>query len=172
MKSNTLFYIILTLIAIITIVGLPQDLITPDAALYASITKLMHQSNDYINLYSLGIDWLDKPHLPFWLSALSFNLFGVSNFAYKIPGVLIFFFGVWVTYRFAKELYNKEVAILSVIILITSLHSVISNFDVRAEPFLTGFIVASLYWFYRYIKTKKISDILTLRKNNLNLRYL
>ncbi|TCI91015.1 ArnT family glycosyltransferase [Tenacibaculum sp. M341] len=160
MKKITPFSAVIILIIIVTIIGLPLTLMPPDAALYASISKEMYLNNDFINLYSLGKDWLDKPHLPFWLTAISFKIFGVSNFSYKLPGVLIFFFGVWITYKFAKEAYDKKTAILASIILSTSLHSVISNFDVRAEPFLTGFIVAGLYYFFKYIQSKKISYII------------
>lgn len=159
MTNKNIIILILTLIVIVTFLGLPLDLMEPDAALYGSISKIIHENNDFVNLYSLGKDWLDKPHLPFWLTAISFKIFGVSNIAYKIPGVLIFFFGVWITYRFTKENYNKETAILAAIILATSQHSIISNFDVRAEPYLTGFIIASMYWFYKYIKNKKINNL-------------
>lgn len=152
--------LIIGIIFIITILGLPLDLITPDAALYGSISKTMFKNNDFINLYSLGNDWLDKPHLPFWLSAISFNILGLSEIAYKIPAVLLFFFGCWATYKLAENLYSKEVGILAVLILTTSLHSVISNFDVRAEPYLTAFIIASVYWFYKYLKQKGITNLL------------
>ncbi|CAM1344109.1 ArnT family glycosyltransferase [Tenacibaculum amylolyticum] len=160
MSKNSIFYAILALVILITFIGFPLDLMPPDAALYASISKTMVLNNDYINLYSLGTDWLDKPHLPFWLTALSFKLFGFSNFAYKLPGVLIFFYGAYTMYLFAKENYNKQTALTAVIILLTSLHIVISNFDVKAEPFLTGFIMASLYWFYKYIQQKTWKHLL------------
>lgn len=159
MNKNHLFLATILLILLVTIIGLPLDVMPPDAALYGSISKTMYLNNDFINLYSLGADWLDKPHLPFWLTALSFKVFGVNNFAYKIPGVLIFLFGAWTTYKFTKETYNKETALIATVILLTSLHSVISNFDVRAEPYLTGFIIASMYWFYKYIQHKTLKDL-------------
>jgi 4-amino-4-deoxy-L-arabinose transferase-like glycosyltransferase len=53
------------------------------------------------------------------------------------------------TYFFAKRLYNKKIALWSVLILLTAEHIVLSNSDVRAEPFLTGLIIASVYHFYR-----------------------
>lgn len=158
--SKNFQYLIFGLIGLVTIIGLPLDLMAPDAALYGSISKEMYLNNDFINLFVNGKDWLDKPHLPFWLTAISFKIFGVTNFAYKLPGVLIFCFGCWVTYKFTKENYNKETAILATIILLTSLHSVISNFDVRAEPFLTGFIIAAVYWFSKYIKHNKFKNLL------------
>ncbi len=144
------------LVLIVVIAGLFLDIMVPDGALYASIAKTMSLNNDFINLYSLDNDWLDKPHFPFWITALTFKIIGISSFTYKLPAVIFFFFGVYITYKFTKENYTKETAIYAVIILATSLHSVISNFDVRAEPFLTATIIAAVYYFHLFIKQKKL----------------
>ena len=55
--------------------------ILSDAVVYASIAKEMAVSGDFVNLTYLGEDWLDKPHLPFWITAFSFRVFGVGEFA-------------------------------------------------------------------------------------------
>ncbi|WP_369048499.1 ArnT family glycosyltransferase [Tenacibaculum sp. UWU-22] len=159
-KKNFTFIAILTLAIFVTILGLSLDLIEPDATLYGSISKIMCLNNDFINLFSQGQDWLDKPHLPFWLTAISFKFFGINNISYKIFGVLIFYFGAYITYQFTKKTYNKTTAIMAVIILITAEHSIISNFDVRAEAYLTGFIIAAFYWFYKYIENKKLKHLI------------
>ncbi|PQJ19673.1 glycosyltransferase family 39 protein [Tenacibaculum sp. SG-28] len=149
-------YLSFGLVLIVTIAGLFLDIMAPDGALYASIAKTMSLNNDFINLYSLGNDWLDKPHFPFWITALTFQILGISSFTYKLPAVIFFFFAVWITYKFTKENYTKETAVYAAIILATSLHSVISNFDVRAEPFLTATIIAAVYYFHLYIRQKKL----------------
>jgi 4-amino-4-deoxy-L-arabinose transferase-like glycosyltransferase len=59
--------------------GLFNDIIEPDGALYASIAKYIATKNDWINLYGNGADWLDKPHFPFWISAISYKIFGITN---------------------------------------------------------------------------------------------
>lgn len=158
-KENNLFILIFILIFIVTLVGLPLDLIDPDAALYATISKTIVNNNDFVNLYSLGHDWLDKPHLPFWITAISFKIFGFSNIAYKLPAVLIFFFGVYTTYKFTKNNYNTKTGIFAALILATATHSIISNFDVRAEPYLTAFMISSIYYFDVYLKNKRIKHL-------------
>lgn len=158
--QKNIHWLVWALLIIVTIIGLPLAIMEPDAALYAGISKTMYLNDDFINLYVHGYDWLDKPHLPFWIIALSFKLFGVNTIAYKLPGVLIFFYGTWLTYKFTLEKYNKKTAIIASLILATSQHSILSNFDVRAEPFLTGFIIASLYWFHKYITNKKFTELI------------
>ncbi len=135
--------------------GLFITILGPDGTLYATIAKTMVQRNNYVELFAKGADWLDKPHLPFWITAISFKLFGFTTWAYKLPGVLFLFMGAWYTYLFAKEFYNKEVALWSVVILLTAQHIIISNNDVRAEGYLTGFIIAAVYYFYKTIHLKK-----------------
>lgn len=127
-----------------------------DGPLYACIAKTMVQRHDYVDLISMGKDWLDKPHFPFWVTALCFNLFGFETWAYKLPAILFVLIGAVYTYLFCKKLYDKEVALWSVLIFLTAEHLVISNNDVRAEPYLTGLIIASVYHFYKTLGKNSI----------------
>ncbi len=133
----------------INFTGLFIPIMGPDATLYATIAKTMVQRNDYTNLFAYGTDWLDKPHFPFWVTALAFKLFGFTTWAYKLPGILFMLMGAWYTYLFGKALYNKQIALWAVLILLTAQHIILSNNDVRAEPYLTGLIIASVYHFYK-----------------------
>ncbi len=142
-------YIFIAMAVLVNFSGLFILIIGPDGTLYATIAKTMVLRHDYVNLYAQGADWLDKPHFPFWITALSFNLFGVNTWAYKLPGILFMMMGVWYTYLFARSLYNKEIALWSALILLTAQHIVISNYDVRAEPYLTGLVIASVYHLYK-----------------------
>lgn len=140
--------------------GLFTTIIGPDGTLYATIAKEMVQRNNYIELFARGADWLDKPHLPFWVTAAFFKVFGFTTWAYKLPGILFLFMGAWYTYAFAREFYNRQVALWAVIILLTAQHIVISNYDVRAEGYLTGCIIAAVYYYYKASAAKKFSSLL------------
>ncbi|MBW8685944.1 glycosyltransferase family 39 protein [Chitinophaga sp. B61] len=139
------------LLVFVHMTGLPVTIMEPDGALYAGIAKHMVQHHDYLNLVADGRDWLDKPHFPFWMAALSYLLFGFTSFAYKLPAFLFLMMGAVYTYRFAKALnvYNERVARWSVCIFLSAEHLVISSTDVRAEPYLTGLIIASVYHLYK-----------------------
>ncbi|MDB5002464.1 MAG: glycosyl transferase [Mucilaginibacter sp.] len=129
--------------------GLFIPITGPDGTLYASIAKTMAQRNDFVNLSAYGKDWLDKPHFPFWVTALSFKLFGFTTWAYKLPGILFLLMGALYTYLFGKALYNKQIGLWAVLILLTAQHIVLSNNDVRAEPYLTGLIIAAVYHLHK-----------------------
>ena len=135
--------------------GLLLPVMEPDGALYATISKTMVLSGDYVNLKVQGKDWLDKPHFPFWLAALSFRLFGINGFAYKLPALIFWLSGAYFIFAWTKKLYNVQTARLSVLIYLAVEHLIISNNDVRAEPYLTGLIVAAAYFYYRTYKENK-----------------
>jgi len=134
---------------IVNLSGLFVPLMDPDAGNYASISKNMVLSDDYVNLIYQDADWLDKPHFPFWMAALSFKIFGIYDWAYKLPALFFMLLTGVYTWLLARRYYDRTTAGWSVLILFTSLHIVVSNTDVRAEPYLSGLIIAGLYHFAR-----------------------
>lgn len=142
-------YLLIGIAVLVNFSALFVPVIGPDGTLYASIAKTMAQSNNFVDLYAYGQDWLDKPHFPFWITALSFRLFGICTWAYKLPGILLMMMGAFYTYLFGKALYNKQTGLWAMLILLTAQHIILSNNDVRAEPFLTGLIIASVYHLYQ-----------------------
>ena len=124
-------------------------LLEPDSALYASVARNIIDSGDWVNLTARGHDWFDKPHLPFWLSAASMQLFGLRDWAFRLPALFVFLVGALYTYRLGALLFTQTVARLAVLMLLFSQHAVLSTADVRMEPFLTGFLTASVFHLLR-----------------------
>lgn len=144
-----LFYGLVAVGMALNATGLLIPIIEPDDALYATLPKTMVQTGDWVRLYVFGRDWLDKPHFQFWMTAISYSLFGISSFAYKLPALLFFFGGVYYTYQFARLAYSQLTAQLAALILLMAFHTILSNNDVRAEPYLTGLVIGAVYHFYR-----------------------
>src|ERR1017187_4759933 len=95
-------------IGIVYLFNMFIDVMDIDAAQYAAMSREMLESGNYLQVHASGLDYLDKPPLLFWLASLSLKLFGVTNFAYKLPAVLFIILGVYSTYRFALEWYDKQ----------------------------------------------------------------
>lgn len=131
-----------------------------DAYFYAVISKNMLQSNDWVNLMYGGKDWLDKPHFPFWITVLSYKIFGVNSFAYVFPGFIFHCLGAYFTYRLAKDLYSRETGLVAVLIYVTSLHLMLSALDIRAEAFLLGEIMPAIYFWWKYNRNAKFNYLL------------
>jgi 4-amino-4-deoxy-L-arabinose transferase-like glycosyltransferase len=151
-RPYSILYFLITLAILVNFTGLFVPLMDPDAGVYASISRNMVQKKDWLDLFFQDKDWLDKPHLPFWITAIFFKCFGMHAWSYKLPGVLFVVLSAGYTYLFAKKFYNETIALWSVFILLTAEHILISNNDVRAEPYLTGLIIASIYHFSQSLK--------------------
>lgn len=159
-RSTANLRLFICLAVLVNFSGLFVDLMDPDAGVYASISKNMVLNNDWINLVFQDKDWLDKPHFPFWITAIFFKIFGMHEWSYKLPGILFVMMGARYTYLFAKKYYNENIALWASFILLSSLHILISNNDVRAEPYLTGMIIGSVYHFSLSIEKKWSSHII------------
>ncbi len=162
MKNNTkLVYIVLFAMALlVNIAGINVDFFTDDPGLYASIAKNMLYKNDFLQLFTYGQDWLDKPHFPFWMTYLSFKAFGISVWAYRLPALLFFMLGLFYTFLFARKYYSVNVAATAVLVLITAQYAFMGNVDVRAEPYLLALVIGSIYHISNLHDRFKFTDLL------------
>ncbi|MBL7774404.1 MAG: glycosyltransferase family 39 protein, partial [Saprospiraceae bacterium] len=118
--------------------GLALDLMDVDAAQYASISMEMQQSGQWLQVQHRHADYLDKPPLLFWTSALSFALFGLHNWAYKLPSFLGALAGVYAVYRFCRIFYSEQTARLAAFILAACAGMLLLCNDVRTDTLLLG----------------------------------
>lgn len=136
---------------LVVALGSVLDVMEVDAAQYAGMARDMlsldHRPADatWLKLYFRGEDYLDKPPLLFWLSALSFKLFGVSNWSYKLPSILFGFLGVHSTYRFARLYHDPPVARTAAFLFGGSAAFMLMTNDVRTDTILTGSVIAAIW---------------------------
>ncbi len=153
-NSRFLWTFTIGLALLVYFVGMLVTTMEIDGAVYAEISREMYRNGNFLELYLKGQDWLDKPHFQFWITALSFKLFGVGNFSYKLPAVIFMLLGAYYTYLFGKKFYSRKHGYIAALLLMTSQHIITSNTDVRAEPYLTGLTIFSLYYLAIYLKDK------------------
>jgi len=154
-KDKALFYIIIIL-AIYLIGAVKIDLMDNDATQYMTISGNMYKSADFMTIkWRDDYNYLDKPPMLFWLSALSFYVFGVSAFAYRLPSILINLLGIFSTYKLGKRLYNEKTGLYASIIYAGNLGIFIINQDVRTDTLLTGFVIFSIWQLVSYLQERK-----------------
>jgi 4-amino-4-deoxy-L-arabinose transferase-like glycosyltransferase len=131
-----------------------------DALTYATLARNIVASGEWSSLILDGRDWLDKPHLPFWITALFFKLGGVSAFTYILPGFIFHLIGAYYTYRLAKMLYDKQTAGLAVLIYVSVFNLMDASIEVKAETYLIGQIMPACYYWLRYDAQTRIKYLL------------
>ncbi|MDX1912771.1 MAG: glycosyltransferase family 39 protein [Saprospiraceae bacterium] len=147
-------------LAIVLLRGLFLDVMDVDASQYASISMEMLQNGRWLQVQHRGADYLDKPPLLFWLSAGSFGLFGLSNWAYKLPSFLAALAGVWATYRFTLLYYDAKTAHRAAFVLASSLGFVLLCNDVRTDTLLLGFSACAVWQLAEYLEFKRWKNLL------------
>ena len=139
MISSTRYWFLLALIVLVYLAGLFVTLFENDSAQFAVMAMRMVQESDFFTLIKGTEEYLDKPHMHYWLAAFSYKLFGIHDWAYRIPGVLAIFLGGYSCYGLGKLLYNEDVGKFSALIFLTAQTIVLSGIDVRTDAVLTGF---------------------------------
>ncbi len=160
MNKNT-FWIFLSAIIGVHIIGAYSiPLMDIDAAQYASISREMLERNSFLQIYDLGKDYLDKPPMLFWLSALSMKLFGIYDWAYRIPSLIFLGVALFATFQFAKLKYNQTIAYLAVLILASCQAFFLISHDVRTDTMLMGWVALSIWLIAKWADSNKWTDFI------------
>jgi 4-amino-4-deoxy-L-arabinose transferase-like glycosyltransferase len=160
LEKNTTIQYLLGCFCLLVYTGvLFFPLMDKDAAHHANIALYMYEHNDWITLMDRGHDYLDKPHLLFWSSLLSFKIFGVNAFAHRLPAVIFSLVSLYSTYKLAKHLSSRTTAKIALIILATAQAFVLSVSDARMETPLTAGIIFSIWQLIVYTDKRKFLNI-------------
>lgn len=128
---------------------------------YAEIARVMAQSGDWITpWFEPGLPFWGKPPLAFWSEALAFRLFGVSDFAVRLPSWLATLATLWLVFRLARGWYGTPVAMRTVLIHSSLALVYVASGAVLTDPFLvlgTTWVMTALalarqesHWYWRY----------------------
>ena len=130
------------------------DIMEIDAAQYASISREMQESGSYLEVYHRGKDYLDKPPFLFWSSALSFQLFGIHNWSYKLPALLVLLIGIYSTYRFSRLWYDEQRSRVAALVLASTQAYFLMTNDVRTDGLLTGWNMLAIWQLAAYLHSR------------------
>jgi 4-amino-4-deoxy-L-arabinose transferase-like glycosyltransferase len=154
-KKRARKWMLLMPVVVVYVIGMFTDVMEVDAAQYAAMAQEMTQTDSYLKIFYRGEDYIDKPPMIFWTSALSFNLFGVSNFSYKLPSLLFTMLGLFSTFRLARLYYGRWAGYFSVMIL-ASCHAWFQfNQDVRTDAILAGCTIFAIWQLAEFMIDKK-----------------
>src|ERR1700752_789435 len=79
----------------------------PDEPRYAWIARDMAETGDFITPRLYGQPWFEKPPLYYWGAAISFKLFGVSEFAARLPSAIAAAMGTLALAWLAGRVYGS-----------------------------------------------------------------
>lgn len=153
-------YILYGLLLLVYVCGLFIPVMENDSAQHATMAMRMYVENDFWNIYKGHQDYLDKPHVHFWLAAFSFKLFGIHHWAYRIPALLFTLMGAVCTNKLAVHFYGKKINHIAALIFLSAQAVILANHDVRTDAVLTGATILAVYNFVKYLETGSLKNIL------------
>lgn len=142
-------------ICIVYFFGWHIDIMDVDATQYATISREMLVRNDFLKVFDRGQDYLDKPPLVFWCTVISYKIFGISNFSFRLPHFIFGLTALLFTFRLAKLYYGEYAAGLSIMILASTQAFFLMNHDCRMDMALTAGIAMSVFYMALYQLNKK-----------------
>lgn len=131
-----------------------------DSAQFAVMSMRMVQEGDFLNLFKGTEPYLDKPHLHYWISALSMKVFGIHDWAYRLTALLAAALTAFSLFGLGKTLYDSSAGRLSAWIFLSSQTIVLSYTDLRTDAWLTAFTALSIWQWALYNRYRETSNLL------------
>ena len=155
------FWILFGMITVVHLLGmLCIDIMDVDAAQYASISREMLESGEFLQVQHRHADYLDKPPLLFWVTALSFKVFGISGFAFRLPSFLFLLLGIYATFRLGKMYYDRRTGQLAALVLYSSQAYFLFSHDVRTDTILANVLIFGLWQLAVFLRERTMLSVI------------
>jgi 4-amino-4-deoxy-L-arabinose transferase-like glycosyltransferase len=129
----------------------PPALMDDVDSVQAQIARTMLQSGDWVTARLDGVAYLEKSPLKYWLIAICFQIFGVQDWAARVPVALAAILLCWVTARFARWGMGDEAGFYAGLTLATSVGLFLFTRVLIPDVILTLTITLTLWALMRAI---------------------
>ena len=97
----------------------PPSLMDDVDAAHAQLARNMLRSHDWVIPQLDGVPYMEKAPLPYWLIAFSYLVFGVHDWAARIPFALGAILLCWVSARYGRWAFGERAGFYSGVVLAT-----------------------------------------------------
>jgi 4-amino-4-deoxy-L-arabinose transferase-like glycosyltransferase len=119
----------------------------PDEPRYSQVAREMFERRDFITPTLGGLPWFEKPALLYWLQGLGYSLFGVNEFAARLPSMLAALFSIWMVFHTVRRFAGDEPALLAASAMASSLFFIGFAHAATFDMLLTACVTACLCCF-------------------------
>ena len=146
--------------AVVYVMALPVDVLEVDQAQYAWMSReLLDSPRSFLEITCRGRDYLDKPPLLFWTTALSYLVLGAGNASSRVPQLLVLVLGIVSTAQLGRRLYDERVGVIAAMMLAVSQAYFHMGIDVRTDGMLTGLVIFALWQLVEYDRTDRLANL-------------
>ncbi|NBV97439.1 MAG: glycosyltransferase family 39 protein [Verrucomicrobia bacterium] len=119
-------------------------LLEPDEGRFAQIGREMAASGDFLVPRLNGIEQFYKPPLVYWISAIGYRVFGVTEWVARLPSALAFAGVIWLTGWMGWRLAGRKVGWMAALILASMVEPYALGRQITLDMSLTFWISAAL----------------------------
>jgi 4-amino-4-deoxy-L-arabinose transferase-like glycosyltransferase len=125
-------------------------LIGPDEPRYAQVAREMLRRGDLITPTIGGRPWFEKPALLYWLMMINMRVFGVNEWAARLPSALMATVAVWAVYYTGRRIIGPRFGFLSALVVITNVLFVSFAHGATTDMLLAVMIALGLCCFFLF----------------------
>jgi len=133
----------------------PPALMDDVDAVQAQIARNMLESGDWVTARLNGVVYLEKSPLIYWSMAVSYAIFGVHDWAARIPLALGVVLLCWLTARFARWAFNETAGLYAGLILATCIGLWLFTRIQIPDAILTATITLAMWSFLQAMESGK-----------------
>ena len=120
-----------------------------DEGAFSEATREMLERGDFVTTWLNGQPRFDKPILTYWLQALSVTLFGVHEFAFRLPSALAALGWVGAIFVFTRQQADRGTACACALIAATTVGVNVIGRGATADALLNLFLALAMFDIYR-----------------------
>jgi 4-amino-4-deoxy-L-arabinose transferase-like glycosyltransferase len=157
-RAGLRYQITVALVAAVVFVGCmisPPSLMDDVDAVQGQIARNMLQSGDWVTARLDGVAYLEKSPLKYWMMAVAFAIFGVHDWAARIPIALSAVLLCWVTARFGAWAFGRRVGMHAGLVLGTSVGLFLFTRILIPDVMLTLTITIALWGMVRALEEEE-----------------
>jgi len=129
----------------------PPSLMDDVDAVQAQIARNMLSSGDWVTARIDGVVYLEKSPLIYWLIAISYKIFGVSDWAARVPVVLACILLAWLTTAFGSWAFGRRAGFYAGLCISTCVGLWLFTRILIPDVMLTATIAVSMWAFLRVL---------------------
>jgi 4-amino-4-deoxy-L-arabinose transferase-like glycosyltransferase len=150
LRPSTHLFLLLILSGLIYIGGAWSPSLLDDAdAAHAEAAREMVERGDWVTLHINGVRYLEKAPLLYWAVALSYKIFGVTEFATRLPLAIGAMLLVAAVYFFGRWMGGGRAGFYSGLAICTGIGVYLFTRIMIPEVILSFFLTVAFYFFLK-----------------------
>jgi len=123
-----------------------------DEGYYVQPAMHMVESGNWVTPYVNGVRFLEKPPLLYWVTATSFKIFGVHEFALRLPSALAVIALVWIVMLIVRMFGDEQTVFAAGLGTAFSAGTYLFTRETLHDVWLVLFLALSVYAFLKWYK--------------------